>query len=274
MKYGIYKDTGGMLAAFAVPMTVVSNNPEFISDTLSLKRVGSKRPSQRWEIEARLEPLHYGANELFAHIVMKGYSGTVLATVPQNIGVIAAQKEPIAIGTMGNDSFKILNYPGTFNVGGHITVNEDIYEVGSYSKVDGVITIGLVTGVTLLQDYGAAAIQLMDNATDLRPIQADGTQDTNTVHVTGLKVDLTRGNFIRFGSHNKVYMVTGITWTGAVCDITIYPSLRATISNTGMAFRADVVGVWNYDTSNVKGMSFSDGILMDNGVVKLLEYIQ
>src|SRR5210317_1465712 len=87
--YGIY-DTASQqtIARFAAPMTVRSNKPVFVSDTLSLSRKVSARSAQRWEIETRLEPLSATANELFTDLVTSGHFSTTKVLMPQNYGVI------------------------------------------------------------------------------------------------------------------------------------------------------------------------------------------
>jgi hypothetical protein len=84
--YGIYEG-GKVIAGFASPMTVKSNQPVSVSDTLSLKRQISKRAAQRWEITTALEPLSYDSNTLFVNLVTKGFSETVSVLMPQNYGV-------------------------------------------------------------------------------------------------------------------------------------------------------------------------------------------
>jgi hypothetical protein len=95
MKYGICNDNGNLIAKFAVPTTVVSNQPVFSTDTLSLHRRTMVRGAQRWEIASNVEPLGLGANELFASLVMKGHHSTLDVYVPQNIGVIETMREKL-----------------------------------------------------------------------------------------------------------------------------------------------------------------------------------
>lgn len=96
--YGIYED-GEVIAKFVVPMTIKSNHPVFVSDTLSLSRKVSRRVAQRWEIETKLQPLSYSAQDLMVHLVTKGYSESFSVLVPQNFGVIVARKT-VAPGTV------------------------------------------------------------------------------------------------------------------------------------------------------------------------------
>jgi len=102
--YGIY-DGGQVIAQFAAPLTVRSNVPVFQSDTLSLRRFTTKRAAQRWEIESNLEPLTFGAQALFAHLVQKGLHDTLQVIVPQNYGVIKARTATVspvtATGSLG-----------------------------------------------------------------------------------------------------------------------------------------------------------------------------
>ena len=78
--YGIY-DNGEVIARFTAPLTIKSNQPVFVSDTLSLKRFISRRSAQRWEINAGLEPLTTDAQDLMVNLVTKGYSETVTIIV-------------------------------------------------------------------------------------------------------------------------------------------------------------------------------------------------
>jgi hypothetical protein len=93
--YGIYEN-GVVIAKFVAPLTLRSNQPVFVSDTLSLKRFISRRSAQRWEINAGLEPLATNAQDLMVNLVTKGYSEIVTIIVPQNHGVVKART---AVGT-------------------------------------------------------------------------------------------------------------------------------------------------------------------------------
>ncbi len=87
MSYGIIEDDA-IIAKFVAPLNVISNVPFFSSDSLSLKRNIQRRPAQRWEITAHLEPLKYTANDLFVLLTTKNVYETFEVTMPQNIGVI------------------------------------------------------------------------------------------------------------------------------------------------------------------------------------------
>jgi len=89
MAYGICDSSNNLIAAFVAPMSVISNKPVFVSDTLSLKRKTFSRSAQRWEISTNLEPLRQTANDLFVNFVTLGYTSAVNVNMPQNFGVIS-----------------------------------------------------------------------------------------------------------------------------------------------------------------------------------------
>lgn len=194
MSYGIYEGSE-LLALFTAPMTVKSNHPIFMSDTLSLKRDVTRRNAQRWEIETGVEPLTMKANDLFVNFVTKGYGNTVTIKLPQNIGVIKTRTSvstPTGVGSKGASSVTVSNNSGL----------------------------------------------------------------------------IPKGTFIQFSNHTKVYMTTtNLTNNGS---LGIYPFLSADV-NTTFKHRDDVFMPCLYDTDVVSGMVFTDGILMDNGTIRLIE---
>lgn len=192
--YGIYEN-GKVIARLVVPMTMKSNQPIFVSDTLSLKRAVTKRVAQRWEIETRLEPLSYSAQDLMVNLVTRGYSEAVQVITPQNIGII---------------------------------------------KDRTTVTDAKTTGIALV--------------------------NASTVNIS--TTQLLKGTFIRFENHSKVYMVTSVSGN----TIGVYPTLRSEVGiNVTVKHGDNVIMTCLYDTDTVRGMSFSDGMLMDMGIVKLLE---
>jgi hypothetical protein len=79
------------------------------------------------------------------------------------------------------------------------------------------------------------------------------------------------GTFIRFSNHSKIYMTTTtLTGTG---PLGIYPQLRIPQNATTFTFQDDVIMDCLYDTDTVQGMVYEDAILMDNGVVKIIENV-
>ncbi len=112
--YGI-SENGVLIARFAAPLQVRSNQPIFSSDTLSLKRSITRRAAQRWEIESNLEPLVGGANDLFVNLVANGYTETVSVRMPQNYGVVlrrTSSVNPVAVGLKGSTSVAVTGNAG------------------------------------------------------------------------------------------------------------------------------------------------------------------
>lgn len=194
--YGIIEG-GTLIASFAAPLTVRSNQPIFASDTLLLSRKSSRRSAQRWEIESNVVPMSTDAQDLMVSLVTNGSSETITALMPQNYGVIKARKKG----------------SGTPSV--------------------------------------------------------TATANSSQVSVTGITGFIPKGTFLRFGNHSKVYMATSdLTNSGT---LSIFPRLKIDMTNVGMAFWDDVILNCKYDTNVVKGMIYTDGILMDPGAVTLLE---
>jgi hypothetical protein len=193
--YGILNTAGKVVARFCAPLTVKSNAPVFVKDTLSLKRVVSRRAAQRWEIEGSLEPLNTTAHKLQSILVQSGSFAPVDVAFPQNYGT----------------------------------------------------------------DF---------NMTCSSSVGASGSINGTTVTLSGLNGVIPEGRYVTFGSDPKLYMLTGDA-SPSNTSVGVFPPLRKAVSGT-MKYR-DVVVKMFIDTDSVSGMVYSDGILMDNGTIKLLE---
>lgn len=203
---GIYNDaaTPVIIAKFTAPLTIRSNQPTTLSDTLSLKRVISQKTAQRWEVEAGLEPLSSGANALFAHLVTKGYNSVINILMPQNYGVI-------------------LQLPET------------------------------PPALIVASDVALGNSQL--------------TVNTNNAVMVPI------GCFITFANHNKVYMITtaDVAKSATASTMYIYPPLQVAVTLSTVITYKDVKMPCYLETDSVRGMTYSDGILMDVGTIKLVE---
>ena len=117
--YGIYEN-GKVIAQFTAPLSLVSNQPVFQSDTLSLKRFVVKRSAQRWELETGVEPLIIGAGDLMVSLVTKAYDTPVTIVTPQNYGVKKARTNtltPTASGAFNANSVSISGANGRIPAG-------------------------------------------------------------------------------------------------------------------------------------------------------------
>jgi len=195
--YGVYSGSE-MLARFVAPMSLHSNHPVEVADSLSLRRSIRRSSSQRWEISTRLMPLTTNSNRLFAEFASKGSAGTYSIIVPQNYGAVFNRKP---LGTLH---------------------------------------------------------------------RCNATVDATSVNIETTSF-IPAGTMVKFANHSKVYMTT--TDRNGTGVMGIYPPLRTTLVNQNMLWRDDVPMNVRLDTDAIGGMTFTDGIVMDNGVLKLLEIL-
>ena len=181
---------GVVAVKFATPMQVISNQPVFSMDTISLKRLTNSQGAQRWEIKTALEPSNHGY-EFFVHSVMNGYNTVFDIRMPQ-----------------------IYRGAGT-------------YTTGSFS--------------------------------------ASGAAGASIVSISGGSIP--KGEFVRFSSHNKVYMVTTDSSGGS---LSIFPKLKSAVSGA-MEVGDSVNFKATYDPSTILGMTYQNGILGDPGTVTFIE---
>ena len=98
---------------------------------------------------------------------------------------------------------------------------------------------------------------------------ATGSANASQITISSHTGYMPKGTFIKFDNHSKVYMTTtDLNGNGAV---SIYPALRTAVASSVVSNGDQVFMTCLYDTDTVRGMIFSDGILMDNGTIKLVE---
>jgi len=112
--YGIYED-GKVIAGFVAPMSMTSNHPVIMSDTLSLKRTGARRTAQRWEITTSLMPQTIDANVLMSVLIEASFVNKVDVLVPQNYGVTLKRTSAMTPGSPPNGTGPIHGSQVTFN---------------------------------------------------------------------------------------------------------------------------------------------------------------
>jgi hypothetical protein len=188
MDYGIY-ESGVLIARFTAPLTVRSNQPIFSSDTLSLKRTTSRRTAHRWEIEANLEPLTSGANDLFVNLVTKGFTESVTISMPQNYGVILKRTSvstPAGTGDRGATTVDVTGNTGLIPAGTFV-------RFPSHSKI--YITTADLSGSGTMHVYPA----LRDDATGgvfnhrddvMMPCLYDTDTISGMVYTDGILMDI------------------------------------------------------------------------------------
>ncbi len=143
--YGI--SVGGtLIAEFAAPLSVLSEQPIFATDTASLTRRVSRRAVQRWRIRANIIPLSTDANDLFVDLVVKDKHSDVDVVVPQNFGVISrrtANGALVATGSIGASQVTLSGVNGLIPKGTFIKFNNHskIYITTGNISVNGVVGI-------------------------------------------------------------------------------------------------------------------------------------
>ena len=176
--YGIYEN-GEVIARFTVPLTIRSNQPVFVSDTLSLKRFISRRSAQRWEIDAGLEPLMNDAQDLMVNLVTKGYSEAVTIIVPQNYGVVKARTAigtATASGTIGSGQVSVSGLSGLIPKGTFIKFSSHSKVYMTTTNVS--FTNGISSTISIFPTLVAAATGTMTHRDD---VQMQCLYDTNVV---------------------------------------------------------------------------------------------
>jgi hypothetical protein len=130
-KYGILKsavNTGldsELQCAFSTPLSVISNQPSYVQDMMSLKRKTNSQNVQRWEIEANLEPTNDSANHL-VHSVVNGHNTPISVRMPQVYGISSTAHLPSqVVGTVNQGSDTLVLAGGLPIVGEFIQFTGD-----------------------------------------------------------------------------------------------------------------------------------------------------
>lgn len=136
MKYGILKtsvNTGKdseIRCGFATPLSVISNQPVFAQDMLSLKRRTRSQNVQRWEIEGNIEPSNNSADFL-VHSLSTGYDTVFFVRMPQVFGNAPADISP-GQSTVTSDAAVKVN---TVSISGVLPAVGEFIQFMNHSKV-------------------------------------------------------------------------------------------------------------------------------------------
>jgi mRNA-degrading endonuclease toxin of MazEF toxin-antitoxin module len=138
---------------------------------------------------------------------------------------------------------------------------------------------GEIVQAVMPQNVGAKAAKTMITQiiTSSAANANDSTVTIGAVNNSNGKV-IPKGTFIRFndGAHTKVYMLKNNVTISSTVPVTLqlYPQLRKAVpEGTIINYQDDVIINLKYDTDTVIGMVYEDGILMDNGAIKLIEAV-
>jgi hypothetical protein len=141
------------------------------------------------------------------------------------------------------------------------------------SETEADMLIGMITGIATAQTMIMPQLPSVDVANTVGSGRAITTNisaggSSVTVNLNGV---LSKGSFIKFSNHSKIYMVTATVNSG-ITPVLIYPSLRSSVTTAHTVLTGTGV-LLNYyrDIDNSRGISFDDGILSSTGIVSLVE---
>ena len=148
-----------------------------------------------------------------------------------------------------------------------ISTNVEPSSTGANDLFVSLITKGYDTNVKVLmpQNYGVITKRILTNSI----VSASGAANASSINISGNPGTMPRGTFFVADNpnHTKVYMTTEDR-VGAG-PVGVYPPLRLAIGEN-ILIGNNVIGLFKYDLDTVSGMVYSDGILMDNGTIKLV----
>lgn len=99
-----------------------------------------------------------------------------------------------------------------------------------------------------------------------------GTAFSSFAVISGLLDTIYEGTFIQFANHSKIYLVTEDRVGNG--NLKVFPPLlNAVPPGTAVKYGNDIKASFKYDIDALKGMQYTDGVLMDIGSVKLVEVL-
>ena len=144
------------------------------------------------------------------------------------------------------------------------------------------IFLGAVAGLATASTMTMPQLLSVDKritATGQLTVAANALKGASSVQVTGSPVAklVPKGSFITFSNHTKVYVTTADYTTSATAGpLPIFPNLRVDLTATttlvnhpGSTVKPQLRYFRSVDT--LKGITYSDGVLVDVGTVSVIE---
>ena len=132
--------------------------------------------------------------------------------------------------------------------------------------------VGVVEGISNASTMVMPQLPSVDRVNTIgtsRPISA-ASAGASTVNVNSDGFT-SKGTFVKFSNHAKVYMVTEDHSAG-VSPMAIYPPLRSAVTGTDTITTGPAVSIRYYrEVSNLRGLTYTDGILSSTGTINLVE---
>ena len=149
------------------------------------------------------------------------------------------------------------------------------FSVAGSAATEGELMASAITSLTstdtmvMPQLPSVAATNTSNTTLDINATAAVGDASV-TVQNNGV---LSKGSFIKFSNHDKIYMVTAAVSGGSVA-VSIYPTLRTALTTADyMKTGSSALLTYYRDLDNVQGINFIDGILSNQGSVSLIEAV-
>jgi len=262
------------------PLTIASNEPMFDSDTVSLRKQRSSQNAQRWELSFSI----LTTSPADALISITGFDTVKTMTMPQLTDVDSR------IGAPATVNHTVTAIAGKFYIDGvqqktlsFVKGNTYIFDVSDSSNnthpfrfsttSDGTHGGGIeyTTGVTTSGTQGQAGATVTIVVSGSAPSTlyyycANHSNMGGVINVSNATgVAYPKGAFVT-GSNNKVYMVK--TDAASVVDSNLYPTppsglTYSTVANATIRYYREV--------TNLRGITFNDGILASPGTIEIIE---
>lgn len=105
-------ENGKLITRFVAPMSIISNRPVFVADTLSLRRQTTSQGVQRWEIKTNVEPSNSSA-DLLVHSVTNSFDNIIDIQMPQvyrvgNLGTTTTSIITVNSSTVNKGSTQVV----------------------------------------------------------------------------------------------------------------------------------------------------------------------
>lgn len=279
----------------ATPFTIVSNEPMFDIDAISLKKQRSSQGVQRWELGFNLVPTNEPSS-LLLNIIdfddVKSMPMPQLNDVNKRVGTTTASPPTTT-------TYTVTASGGKFYIDGNqnptltlVKGNTYIFDLSDSTmgghpfrfatQTDGSGGSQYTTGITYsgTQGFSGATATFVvandapstlhyycgfhNNMGNSITVNAAGTTSINYpkgAFVTGTKTVNSVTNY-------KVYMVKSDA--SSVVDSNLYPT---PLSGTTYSTVANATIRYYRDISDVRGITFSDGVLADTGSINIIEAV-
>jgi len=263
------------------PFTFASNEPMFDADTISLKKQRSSQGVQRWELSFGV--VTATPADLLTSIATFDTATTM--TMPQLNDV----NERLTGTPASTTTYVVTAAGGKFYIGGSqnpalsfVRGNTYIFNLSDSSlsshplrfatAADAAGSTQYTTGVTVSGTQGTAGATVTIVVSGSAPntlyyycTNHSGMGNSISVAASLAGVNYPKGAFVT-GSNSKVYLVK--TDASSVVAANLYPTppsglTYSTVANATISYYRDI--------SNLRGITFNDGVLSDAGTITVIE---